>query len=122
MQPYPQAKLGHVVRHRFAPRGAESGRGRRVSDPSAIETATRRLAAALVGLDAALDRRRDADRREAALSAQVVALGIDRSRLAAELDLHAARAHRLDSASREVSRRLDSAIEGVRAVMERDQR
>ena len=92
-----------------------------MSDPTAIEAATRRLAAALESLDAALHRRRDADRREAALSGQVAALGADRSRLAAELDLHAARAQRLDTAGREVSRRLDLAIEAVQSVIERKQ-
>lgn len=93
-----------------------------MSNSSAIEAATRRLAAALEGLDAALERRRDADRREAALSAQVAALGADRSRLAAELDVHAARAQRLDTASREISRRIEIAMEAVRAVVERHQR
>jgi hypothetical protein len=92
-----------------------------VSDSSAIETATRRLAAALEGLDAALHRRRDADRREEALATQVAALGADRSRLAAELDLHAARAQRLDTASREVSRRLASAVETVETVIQRQE-
>jgi hypothetical protein len=90
-----------------------------VSDPSTIEAATRRLAAALEGLDAALDRRRDADRREAALATQVAAFGADRARLAAEVDQHAARAQRLDTASREVSRRLDLAIDAIHAVVER---
>lgn len=49
---------------------------------------------------------------------QVAALGADRSRLAAELDQHAARAQRLDAASREIAGRLDSAMEAVRAVVE----
>ena len=93
-----------------------------MSEPSAIEVATRRLAAALEGLDAALHRRRDADRREAALSVQVAALGADRSRLAAELDLHTARSRRLDGASREVSKRLDLAMEAVQAVVDRQER
>ncbi|HET9903938.1 MAG TPA: DUF4164 family protein [Xanthobacteraceae bacterium] len=93
-----------------------------MSDPTPIEAATRRLAAALEGLDAALERRRDADRREAALAAQIAALGADRSRLAAELDIHAARAQRLETATREVSRRVDSAIEAVRAVVARQER
>jgi hypothetical protein len=84
---------------------------------SAIEGAARRLNGALDGLEAALERRREADRSEAALAAQVSALGADRSRLAAELDQQTARAHRLDVVSREVSRRLDAAMEAIRAVV-----
>ncbi len=89
-----------------------------MADGSAIELATRRLAAALDGLEAALERRREADRSETALTAQVSALGADRSRLAGELDQQMARAHRLEVTSREVARRLDSAMETVRAVIE----
>ena len=92
-----------------------------MSDASGIEGATRRLSAALDGLEAALDRRRDADRGEAALVAQVSALGTDRSRLAAELDQQTARAQRLDAASRDVARRLDGAMESVRAVVDANQ-
>jgi hypothetical protein len=93
-----------------------------MSEGSAIEGATRRLAAALDGLEAALERRREADRSEAALAAQVSALGADRSRLAAELDRETARAHRLESTSREVSRRLDLAMDAIRAVVTANER
>jgi hypothetical protein len=89
-----------------------------MSDASAIEGATRRLAAALDGLEAALERRREVDGREAALATQVAALGADRSRLAAELDEQTGRARRLDAASRDVSRRLDLAMDAVRAVVD----
>lgn len=89
-----------------------------MSDASAIESATRRLAAALDGLEAALERRREVDGRESALATQVAALGADRSRLAAELDEQTARALRLDAVSRDVARRLDLAMEAVRAVAE----
>jgi uncharacterized membrane protein YccC len=89
-----------------------------MSDPSAIETATRRLALALDALDAAVERRREADRAEAQLVAQLHALGGDRSRLAAELDAAAAHARRLESTNHEIARRLDLAIENVRSVIE----
>ena len=89
-----------------------------MADVSGVESATRRLSAALDGLEAALERRREADRGEAALVAQVSALGADRSRLAAELDQQTARAQRLDAASRTVARRLDGAMESVRAVVD----
>jgi len=87
-----------------------------VTENSAIEAATKRLAAALDGLEAALDRRSAVDGREQALSDQVVALGVDRSRLAAQLDEQTARATQLGAATREVSRRLDLAMDAVRTV------
>jgi predicted nucleic acid-binding Zn-ribbon protein len=93
-----------------------------VMDASGIEAATKRLAAALDSLEAALERRREADRSEAALADQVSALGTDRSRLAAELDQQTARAHRLEATSREVSRRLDLAMEAIRTVVDTNHR
>ena len=93
-----------------------------MTDKGAIETATRRLAAALDGLEAALDRRREVDGRESSLSVQLASLGADRSRLASELDQQTARATRLDAANREVSQRLDAAMETVRSMVEAQER
>jgi Domain of unknown function (DUF4164) len=73
---------------------------------------------ALDALEAALERRRLADRGQETLGAQIQALGTDRSRLAADLDAQAARARRLESTSREIARRLDAAIDTIRAVIE----
>jgi hypothetical protein len=92
-----------------------------MADAGGIENATRRLSAALDGLEAALERRREADRGEIGLIAQVAALGSDRSRLAGELDAQTARAQRLDAASRDVARRLDAAMEAVRTVVDANQ-
>ena len=89
-----------------------------MADRSAIDTATRRLAAALDGLEAALDRRSEADARAAALTDQIALLGVDRSRLASELDRQMARTHRLRAANEEVSRRLDAVTETVRSVVD----
>ena len=69
-----------------------------MTDASAFEAATRRLSAALDALEAALEHRRDTDRGENALAAQVHALGTDRSKLASDLDAATARARRLDTA------------------------
>jgi hypothetical protein len=88
-----------------------------VAESSGIDAATKRLAAALDGLEAALDRRREVDGREQALAAQVSVLGVDRSRLAAQLDEQTARATQLGAATREVSRRLDLAMDAVRSVV-----
>jgi hypothetical protein len=89
-----------------------------MSDASAIDAATKRLALALDALEAALDRRRESDRGEAALAAQLQALGADRSRLAADLDAQVARARALETTNREVGQRLDVAIDTIRSVIE----
>jgi chromosome segregation ATPase len=87
-----------------------------MSDAS-IDAATKRLALALDALEAALERRREADRNEESLASQVQALGADRSRLASNLDAQAARAKRLETANREIARRLDAAIGTIRDVI-----
>jgi Domain of unknown function (DUF4164) len=89
-----------------------------MSESSAIDAAAKRLALALDALEAALERRREADRSEAALAAQVQALGNDRSQLAADLDQQVARARRLETTNREIARRLDVAIDTIRSVVE----
>jgi len=86
-------------------------------DASAIDAASRRLASALDALEAALERRRLSDRGEETLAAQIHALGADRSRLAADLDMQAARARKLETTSREIARRLDVAIDTIRSVI-----
>jgi len=89
-----------------------------MTDPSAIDAATKRLASALDALEAALERRRDADRGDETLAAQLQALGTDRSRLAADLDAQAARARRLENTNREIGQRLDVAIDTIRSVIQ----
>jgi len=88
-----------------------------MSDPGAIEAATRRLMQALDALEAAVDRRLEAARDEATLAEQVHTLGSDRSRLAAELDTMAARARTLENANHDVAGRIDAAIDTIRAVI-----
>jgi hypothetical protein len=89
-----------------------------MTESSAIDAATKRLALALDALEAALERRREADRGDETLAAQLQALGTDRSRLAADLDAQAARARQLETTSREIARRLDVAIDSIRTVVE----
>ncbi len=89
-----------------------------MTDASAIDAASRRLAAALDALEAAADRRRQSDHGEDKLAAQVQALGTDRSKLAADLDAQAARSSRLEATNREVARRLDLAIDTIRTVLD----
>lgn len=89
-----------------------------MTDANAIDAATRRLSAALDALEAAAERRRQADRGEETLAAQIHALGSDRSRLAADLDDQMARSRRLEATNREVARRLDAAMGTIRSVLE----
>lgn len=92
--------------------------GEAMTDASAIEAATRRLAAALDALEAAVERRREADRSEGALAAQVQALGTDRSKLASELDAVTAHSRQLETTNRDIAQRLDVAIDAIRTVIE----
>jgi predicted nucleic acid-binding Zn-ribbon protein len=93
-----------------------------LNDSSAIDQATRRLAAALDGLDAALDRRQVADKGDISRAAELQALGNDRARLASELDAAVARTRRLEAANREIAQRLDSAMGTIRQVLEANDR
>ena len=88
-----------------------------MSDPDSIELATRRLAHALDVLEAAAERRREADRGAQALAHQVHALGSDRARLAGELDETTARARALETANRDVAARISQAIETIHGVL-----
>ena len=87
------------------------------TDSSLIEIARRRLALALDALDAACERRGDADRRQEALMKQIEALGEDRARLASELDHAAARSRGLEIANRDVAERLAAAIDTINGIL-----
>ena len=89
-----------------------------MSDQGAVDGAVKRLALALDALDAAVERRRQADRSEDALAQQVQALGVDRTRLAAALDGETARARRLETTNREIAGRLDAAIASIQGVLD----
>jgi chromosome segregation ATPase len=91
-----------------------------MSETDSVETAGRRLAHALDALEAAAERRREADRGEEALAGQIHALDSDRARLASELDQTTARARGLENANREVAQRIDVAIETIRGVLDGD--
>jgi len=93
-----------------------------MSDTSAIDAASRRLALAMDALEAAVERRREVDRGQSDMSDQLHALGSDRSRLAAEMDTAAARTRLLETTNREIARRLDVAIDSVRGVLEANDR
>jgi hypothetical protein len=88
-----------------------------MSDTDSIELARRRLTLALDALEAAAERRREADLGEAALANQLHTLGSDRARLASELDGATARSRALEATNRDVAQRIDQAIETIRGVL-----
>jgi hypothetical protein len=85
--------------------------------PSATETAFRRLEAALQGLELAVEERLSLSVGVDGLAEEVQMLTSDRARLAETLDQAEARAAKLETINRDVSRRLDQAIETVQAVL-----
>lgn len=89
-----------------------------MSEDDFIEIASRRLALALEALEAAAERRSEIDRGQESLFTQIHALGVDRARLASELDCATARSRGLEDANREVAQRIDQAIEAIRGVLE----
>jgi DNA-directed RNA polymerase specialized sigma24 family protein len=93
-----------------------------MSDASAIDAATKRLALALEALEAAVERRQEADGSQHALAEQVHALGDDRSQLASDLDDAVARSRSLETSNREIARRLDVAIDTIKSVLEANDR
>jgi septal ring factor EnvC (AmiA/AmiB activator) len=117
--PFPSLKIEACKFEAYtAPFGRLDHEGRAMNDQSSIEAATKRLAQALDTLEAAVERRREADRGHSRLEDQVQVLGTDRSRLASELDTQAARARRLESTNRDIARRLDTAMENIRSVLD----
>jgi len=89
-----------------------------MTDPTTVEQATKRLTLALDSLDAAVERRLDSDSGRVALTAQVHALDADRAKLAADLDGQVAKVRRLETANRDIARRLEAAMENVRQVLD----
>ena len=88
-----------------------------MTEITAVAAATTRLERALRALEEAVDCRLDKDHGHGDLADQLQSLGIDRSRLASELDQSVARSRRLEQANRAVAERLDSAMEAIRAVV-----
>jgi hypothetical protein len=87
---------------------------------SPIDDALRRLDSAIDLLEGAVDQRFENERKVAGLESEVHRLGTDRSRLAQSLDSAEARSARLEDANREVSRRLVTAMESIRDVLQRN--
>ncbi|MEA2984430.1 MAG: hypothetical protein QOD94_684 [Alphaproteobacteria bacterium] len=93
-----------------------------MADTAAIDSATKRLSQALDALEAAVERRHEADRGGQSLGVQLHALGADRSRLTAELDDVTARSREIETTNREIARRIDVAMDSIRAVIDGEER
>lgn len=93
-----------------------------MTDASAIDAAAKRLSLALDSLQAAVERRREADRNGDAVAAQMHAIGADRARLASELDGVAAQVRGMESVNREVARRIDVAIGTIQHLLDEHDR
>lgn len=78
-----------------------------------------RLGRAMDALENAVAARQEHEQDYSEAEAEVQRMNADRSRLAQELDNSEARAERLEEANKEVSRRLVTAMETIRAVLDR---
>lgn len=87
-------------------------------EKTSLADAVKRLENALGQLETAVQRRLDADRSLNALQDDLQRMGEDRSQLAASLDESEAKASRLEEANRDVSRRLVTAMETIRSVLD----
>jgi predicted nucleic acid-binding Zn-ribbon protein len=77
----------------------------------------RRLEAALDALEGAISHSATDSQHREQLESQLQAFGNDRSKLAADLERVRARSGDLETANREVSKRLEHAAETIRAVL-----
>ena len=84
-----------------------------------LKQAINRLAKALETLERAAAQRIERESEYLDSEEEVQRMGADRARLAQELDKSESRAERLQDANNEVSRRLVSAMETIRAVLDR---
>ncbi len=84
-----------------------------------VDAAITSLRQALAALDNAVDMRFERERERSEIDGEVRRIHSDRSRLAQELDQAEFRANRLEEVNREVSRRLVTAMETIRAVLDR---
>jgi len=86
---------------------------------TAVKIAIEALRDALGELDRAIDMRFERERDSSEMEQEIRRVHADRSRLAQDLDQSEFRANRLEEVNREVSRRLVTAMETIRAVLDR---
>lgn len=90
-----------------------------MSGEATLKEVIARLARAMEALEAAALHRIEREQDFIESEGEVQRLNADRARLAQELDNSEARAERLEEANKEVSRRLVTAMETIRAVLDR---
>ena len=90
-----------------------------MAQEATLKQALERLSRAIVTLEDAVELRLEKEGEFAEADEEVQRMNADRRRLAQELDTSEARAERLEAANKEVSRRLVTAMETIRAVLDR---
>lgn len=90
-----------------------------MSGDTTLKEAISRLGKAVTSLEGAVEARLEREENFAEADAEVQRMNADRARLAQEIDKSEARAARLAEVNSEVSRRLVSAMETIRAVLDR---
>ncbi|HET7411267.1 MAG TPA: DUF4164 domain-containing protein [Pararhizobium sp.] len=90
-----------------------------MSSDQTVNASLDQLRKALMSLENAIDGRVEKERDYSEAEGEVKRMNADRARLAEELDQSEHRANRLEEANREVSRRLVTAMETIRAVLDR---
>lgn len=90
-----------------------------MSAPQTLNQVLSRIDKAMTQLNDLVDRDADAKGEFKDAEEEVQRLNSDRSRLAGELDASEGRAERLEEVNKEVSRRLVTAMETIRAVLDK---
>lgn len=89
---------------------------------SAMDGAMQRLDAAIEALEAAIGHSATDSRQRDLLESQLQAFGEERSRLSTDLERMRAHSEDLETANREVSKRLEHAADTIRAVLTAQER
>lgn len=89
------------------------------SDDLTVKSALDQLTSAVSSLESAVGGRMETQKSAEQSQEELQTMIIDRSRLAEELDQAHDRANQLEAANREVSRRLVTAMETIRTVLDR---
>jgi chromosome segregation ATPase len=90
-----------------------------VTGEATLKEVIGRLGRAIETLEQAVAARLEREQDYAEAEAELQRMNADRAKLATELDNSEARAERLEEANKEVSRRLVTAMETIRAVLDR---
>jgi chromosome segregation ATPase len=90
-----------------------------MTEEATLKEVLARLGRAMDALESAVSVRLEQEQDYSEAEAEVQRLNADRGRLAQELDSSEARSDRLEEANKEVSRRLVTAMETIRAVLDR---